>query len=310
MTRSAAEPDADRDHYSYAHYADRDVAEGFDALRFSGPIGRYLLESQEALLRRGAGAAARPTRPRRRHGHRPRGASAWRARARASSGSTRRPRCCASRAARARDAGVGMPFGVADAHAPAVRATASVDAAVCLRVLMHAIDWRAVRRRAVPRRAVARRRRLSRARRASPRSRAAPGALRQRARRPRRGVSRHGRARVSSRPSRAHGFRVVVVRRQFVLPIALHKTIGRLGFTRRRRARARGGRAARGCSDRRSRWWPSGEGARHRRDRIHRRSSGAVSRARTATRCARSSADRDAGGVARGRPASRSSTAI
>ena len=37
-------------HYSYAHYANRDVAEGFDALRFSGPIGRFLLEDQERLL--------------------------------------------------------------------------------------------------------------------------------------------------------------------------------------------------------------------------------------------------------------------
>ena len=45
-----SEPGDGRRHYSYAHYADRDVAEGFDALRFSGPIGRYLLESQEALL--------------------------------------------------------------------------------------------------------------------------------------------------------------------------------------------------------------------------------------------------------------------
>ena len=40
----------DRTHYSYQHYADPAVADGFDALRFSGPIGRYLLESQEALL--------------------------------------------------------------------------------------------------------------------------------------------------------------------------------------------------------------------------------------------------------------------
>ena len=29
----------------------------------------------------------------------------------------------------------------------------------------------------------------------------------------------------------AHGFRVAFVRRQFVLPIALHKRIGRRGFT-------------------------------------------------------------------------------
>ena len=39
-----------RDHYSYAHYADQSVAEGFDALRFSGDVGRFLLEEQAALL--------------------------------------------------------------------------------------------------------------------------------------------------------------------------------------------------------------------------------------------------------------------
>ena len=44
------DPKSAREHYSYAHYASRDVAEGFDALRFGGPIGRYLLETQEALL--------------------------------------------------------------------------------------------------------------------------------------------------------------------------------------------------------------------------------------------------------------------
>ena len=50
---STIEPDtgAPRDHYSYSHYASRDVAEGFDALRFGGPIGQYLLECQQSLLR-------------------------------------------------------------------------------------------------------------------------------------------------------------------------------------------------------------------------------------------------------------------
>ena len=39
-----------RQHYSYTHYANKDVAAGFDQLRFSGPIGEYLLETQESLL--------------------------------------------------------------------------------------------------------------------------------------------------------------------------------------------------------------------------------------------------------------------
>ncbi len=76
---------------------------------------------------------------------------------------------------------------------------------------------------------------------------------------------------------RQHGFRVVMVRRQFVLPIALHKAIGRLRLTQ---AIERGFAALGccGCSDRRSRWWPNGERARHGRDRVHRRTSRAVSR--------------------------------
>ena len=35
------------DHYSYAVYADAAMAERFDALRFSGPIGRLIAETQE-----------------------------------------------------------------------------------------------------------------------------------------------------------------------------------------------------------------------------------------------------------------------
>ena len=135
-----SEPGDDRRHYSYAHYADRDVAEGFDALRFSGPIGRYLLESQEALLLdaltpprgrtvldvgTGTGRAAIGLA---RAGARVTGLDASREMLRVAS-------------VRARDAGVVIPFGVADAHALPF-ADRSVDAAVSLRVLMHAIDWK------------------------------------------------------------------------------------------------------------------------------------------------------------------------
>ena len=44
---------------------------------------------------------------------------------------------------------------------------------------------------------------------------------------------------MSRRASRAHGFRVVTVHRQFVLPIALHKAIGSRRFTQARRTRPR-----------------------------------------------------------------------
>jgi SAM-dependent methyltransferase len=41
-----------QEHYSYAEYAKRDVAEGFDQLRFGGPIGSYMRELQEDQLKR------------------------------------------------------------------------------------------------------------------------------------------------------------------------------------------------------------------------------------------------------------------
>jgi len=48
---SGADPTArDKSHYSYAHYANADVAAGFDALRFGGPIGELLAETQEHVL--------------------------------------------------------------------------------------------------------------------------------------------------------------------------------------------------------------------------------------------------------------------
>ena len=43
---------APNDHYSYEHYRRRDVAEGFDALRFGGPIGQLIQATQQALLLR------------------------------------------------------------------------------------------------------------------------------------------------------------------------------------------------------------------------------------------------------------------
>src|SRR3982750_3376059 len=35
------------DHYSYKVYADRAMAERFESMRFSGPIGRLIAETQE-----------------------------------------------------------------------------------------------------------------------------------------------------------------------------------------------------------------------------------------------------------------------
>ncbi|MEZ5318604.1 MAG: class I SAM-dependent methyltransferase [Vicinamibacterales bacterium] len=219
---------ADRDHYSYAHYANPDVASGFDALRFGGPIGRHLLEWQEALLLEALAPVAG------RHvldvGTGTGRAALGLARAGATVvGLDASAEMLAVARDRAREAKLAATFGRADAQALPL-ADRSVDAVVCLRLLMHVVDWR---------RTVAELCRVARWRVVidfpSSRSFAALES----------GV-RHARAR-AGRPVEAYrvmrsrdvaaafeasGYRVVMVRRQFVLPIAAHKKIGSLAFTR------------------------------------------------------------------------------
>jgi hypothetical protein len=43
-------PDGRADHYSYSVYADPAMAEAFDSLRFSGPIGRLIAQTQEQVV--------------------------------------------------------------------------------------------------------------------------------------------------------------------------------------------------------------------------------------------------------------------
>lgn len=217
----------DPGHYSYAHYASRDVAEGFDALRFGGPIGRHLQQVQEALLvevlapldgRRildvGAGTG--------------RASLALASKGAIVHGLDASAEMLDVARDRAAKAGLTIAFDVADAHALPVP-DRSVDAAVCFRLLMHVIDWpkcvaelcRVSRRLVVidfPAAAsaaaiesVVRRRRQAAGQRVE--------AYR---------VLREADVR---RVFAANGFRVVMVRRQFVLPIALHKAIGRLSLS-------------------------------------------------------------------------------
>jgi ubiquinone/menaquinone biosynthesis C-methylase UbiE len=221
-------PESERSHYSYAHYANRDVAAGFDALRFSGPVGRYLLEAQEAVLREalaplpgahvldvgtGTGRAA--------IGLALQGAHVL--------GLDASAEMLAVAADRARASRVAVRWGLADAHQLPVGDRA-VDAAVCLRVLMHAIDWRACvgelcrvsRRRVVldfP-------------------ALGSFAAIESGARRLRQRLGGTVEAyRVMAERDvvaslAAHGFRPVMVRRQFVLPIAVHKVVNRFEVTR------------------------------------------------------------------------------
>jgi SAM-dependent methyltransferase len=229
---SAAPKPADdsgrEEHYSYRHYADPNVAEGFDELRFGGPIGRYLLESQQEVLR----DALAPVGGRRvidvgtGTGRAAIGLAQAGAVVTGVDASVEMLTVAATRAAAA---GVDVTFERGDAHAvPAP--DRSFDAAVCLRVLMHALDWK---------QCVAELCRVARWRVIVDFPAVGSFAA----------VESGGRRLVNALGGRteayrvmaerdvaatlvAHGFRVVTVRRQFVLPIAFHKTVGQIAVTK------------------------------------------------------------------------------
>ena len=220
--------DSSQDHYSYRHYADAGVAEGFDELRFGGPIGRYLLECQEAVLLE----ALAPVAGRRiidvgtGTGRAAIGLAQAGAVVIGVDASTEMLTVAATRAAAA---GVNVTFERGDAHAvPAP--DRSVDAAVCLRVLMHTVDWK---------QCVAELCRVSRWRVIVDfPALGSFAALESGGRHLANALGRRTEAyRVMAesdvtRTFAAHGFKVVTVRRQFVLPIALHKAVGQLSLTK------------------------------------------------------------------------------
>ncbi|ODS59505.1 MAG: hypothetical protein ABS36_00810 [Acidobacteria bacterium SCN 69-37] len=220
---SPAEPRPDgRGHYSYTHYANTQVAEGFDALRFGGEVGRFLLEQQAALL----DDATAPAAGRRivdvgtGTGRAAIGLAQAGAQVVGFDASSEMLGVARQRAAAA---GVDVSFAVGDAHALPLP-DRDADVTVCLRVLMHAIDWerclgelcRVARWRVVfdyP---------------SASSAAAIESAVRRRQLRRGRPVEAY---RVfSDREIDAvlarHGFRVVTRRKQFVLPIALHKGVG------------------------------------------------------------------------------------
>lgn len=226
-----------RQHYSYTHYASKDVAAGFDNLRFSGPIGEYLLATQESLLMEAFAplGAGRPEAPLAGCSVLDVGTGTGRAAiglARAGAtvvGVDASSEMLDVARERATAAGVAVTFDVGDAHALPFL-DRHFDGAVSLRVLMHTPDWsrcvgelcRVSRRRVVvdfP-------------------SLSSLAAVESGVRHLRRAAGRPVEAyRVMSERSvvaafEANGYRVVRVHRQFVLPIALHKAVGSLGVTR------------------------------------------------------------------------------
>jgi ubiquinone/menaquinone biosynthesis C-methylase UbiE len=128
-------------HYSYEVYADPAMAERFDAMRFSGPIGRLIADTQERqiaaflaplegrrILDVGTGTG--------------RAAIALAKRGAVVTGVDASAEMLQVAERRARDAGVTVTFIRGDAHGLDF-ADRSFDAVVCLRVLMHTPDWRA-----------------------------------------------------------------------------------------------------------------------------------------------------------------------
>ncbi len=116
------------------------MAEAFDALRFSGPIGRLIAETQErvvasflapvagrTVLDVGTGTG--------------RAAIALAARGAHVTGVDASGEMLAVAERRAKDAGVRVTFTPGDAHDLAFP-DRSFDAVICLRVLMHTPDWR------------------------------------------------------------------------------------------------------------------------------------------------------------------------
>jgi SAM-dependent methyltransferase len=214
-------------HYSVEHYADADVAAGFDALRFGGPIGELVGEREAQVLTTFAGDV---------HGSdvldvgtgTARGALVLATRGARVTGldySREMLRVGQARVARA-SAAIGLLRGDARRLPFADR---RFDVTVSLRLLMHVPDWRGcveelcrvTRRRlvfdypalssAAALQAVGRRVLHGLGRPTEPYRVFADGAV--------------------DAACRAAGFRVLRRQRHFVLPIALHKTIGARGFT-------------------------------------------------------------------------------
>lgn len=215
------------DHYSYKLYADPCMAEAFDGMRFSGPIGRLVADSQERLIAAFLDPVA---------GQRVldvgtgtgRGAIALAARGADVTGVDASAEMLAVARRRAAAAGVQVHFIQGDAHGLAYP-DQSFDAAVCLRVLMHTPDWRLSLGELCR---VARHRVLF-----DYPALMSAAALQSAARRlaniagARTEAYRVFADRAVRATLRANGFAVRRVDRQFVLPIALHKRIGSAGVT-------------------------------------------------------------------------------
>jgi ubiquinone/menaquinone biosynthesis C-methylase UbiE len=210
------------DHYSYTVYADPAMADQFDRARFSGPIGEWLAETQAALLCEyaGPGGGGAVLDVGTGTGRAALVLAAAGASVTAIDASAEMLRVAKARA-EARQAGV--HFAIGDAHHLEFDSR-TFDTVVSFRVLMHTPNWR---------QCVAEACRVARRRVIVDYPAALSAAALQAA--GRRVAHRLG---ARTEPYRvftaaamrdafaAHGFRIVRQHRQFVLPIAFHKTLG------------------------------------------------------------------------------------
>jgi SAM-dependent methyltransferase len=215
------------EHYSYTYYADAANAQSFDARRFGGPIGDLVAQGQAGVLARMLGPI---------EGRRiidvgtgtGRGAFLLAAGGAHVTGIDASEQMLAIARQRAAETHADVEFRVGDAHE--IRfGDRSFDIAVSLRVLMHTPRWKQcigelcrVAAHAVvfdyP----------------SATSTALAQSIARKLLHPLGFASEPYRVlfdRQVTRELTAHGFRVVSVHRQFVLPIAVHKTLGSRRFT-------------------------------------------------------------------------------
>jgi SAM-dependent methyltransferase len=205
------------------------MAEAFETMRFSGPIGRFLADTQEqviasfldpvrgrTILDVGTGTG--------------RAAIGLAARGGRVTGVDASAEMLAVAERRAADAGVTVTFTRGDAHGLAYP-DRSFDAVVCLRVLMHTPDWRM---------SLGELCRVARDRVVFDYPALASAAALQAGTRwiAHAFGARVEAYRVFSRRAvkaalEANGFRIVETHRQFVLPIAIHKKLGSLATTER-----------------------------------------------------------------------------
>jgi ubiquinone/menaquinone biosynthesis C-methylase UbiE len=217
------------DHYSYAMYADPAMAERFEGMRFSGPIGRLIATTQEQVIASfldpvagrtvldvGTGTG--------------RGAIVLARRGARVTGVDASAEMLDVARRRAAEENVEVIFSREDAHGLPFE-DHSFDAVLCLRVLMHTPDWRQSLSE------------LCRVARTQvvfdyP-SLTSAAALESAARRAAHAAGARVEAyRVFSDRSvraalHANGYRVKGMHRQFVLPIALHKRLNSESATRR-----------------------------------------------------------------------------